>query len=65
MKKRTAIIAAVLATWASAFPLQAAEPSRVIANDKVWTSCTMILPIREKGSAGSPVRPVAIGVPGK
>ena len=36
-----------------------------IANDKVWTSCTMILPIREKGSAGSPVRPVAIGVPGK
>ena len=36
-----------------------------IANDKVWTSCTMILPQREKGSAGAAVRPVAIGVPGK
>ena len=36
-----------------------------IANDKVWTSCTMILPPREKGSAGAAVRPVAIGVPGK
>ena len=36
-----------------------------IANDKVWTSCAMILPIREKGSAGSPVRPVSIGVPAK
>jgi len=36
-----------------------------MAGDKVWTSCTMILPLREKGSAGSPVRPVAIGVPGR
>jgi kynurenine formamidase len=36
-----------------------------IANDKVWTSCTMILPQREKGSAGAAVRPVSIGVPGK
>lgn len=34
-----------------------------IAADKVWTSCTMILPLREQGHAGSPVRPVAIGVP--
>jgi kynurenine formamidase len=34
-----------------------------LAADKVWTSCTMILPLREKGAAGSPVRPVAIGVP--
>jgi kynurenine formamidase len=34
-----------------------------VARDKVWTSCTMILPAREKGAAGSPVRPVAIGVP--
>jgi kynurenine formamidase len=32
-----------------------------IANDKVWTACTMILPPREKGSAGAAVRPVAIG----
>ncbi len=36
-----------------------------MARDEVWTSCTMILPLREKGSAGSPVRPVAIGVPGR
>jgi kynurenine formamidase len=36
-----------------------------IARDKVWTSCTMILPLRELGHAGSPVRPVAIGVPRK
>ena len=36
-----------------------------IADAKVWTSCTMILPQREKGSAGAAVRPVAIGVPGQ
>lgn len=36
-----------------------------LANDKVWTSCTMILPLREKGGAGSAVRPVAIGEPGR
>ena len=36
-----------------------------LANDKVWTSCTMILPQREKGSAGAAVRPIAIGVAGK
>ena len=36
-----------------------------LAKDQVWTSCTMILPLREKGHAGSPVRPVAIGVPGQ
>ncbi len=32
-----------------------------IAADKVWTSCTIILPLRSRGGAGSPVRPVAIG----
>ena len=32
-----------------------------MANDRVYTACTMILPLREKGAAGSPVRPVAIG----
>ncbi|MFZ2652924.1 MAG: cyclase family protein [Burkholderiaceae bacterium] len=32
-----------------------------MAKDKVWTSCTMVLPLRERGSAGSPIRPVAIG----
>ena len=36
-----------------------------LANDKVWTACTMVLPQREKGSAGAAVRPIAIGVPGK
>lgn len=34
-----------------------------LARDRVYTSCTVILPLREKGAAGSPVRPVAIGVP--
>jgi kynurenine formamidase len=32
-----------------------------MARDRVWLSCTMILPLREKGAAGSAVRPVAIG----
>ncbi len=34
-----------------------------LARDKVWTSCTMILPLRSAGASGSPIRPVAIGVP--
>jgi len=33
-----------------------------LARDGVWTSCTMILPLRSAGGSGSPVRPVAIGV---
>jgi kynurenine formamidase len=36
-----------------------------LGKDKVWTSCTMILPLRARGHSGSPVRPVAIGVPGQ
>ena len=32
-----------------------------LAKDKVWSSCTMILPLRSAGGSGSPVRPVAIG----
>ena len=36
-----------------------------LAKDKVWTSCTIILPLRSRGGAGSPVRPVAIGAPGQ
>jgi kynurenine formamidase len=32
-----------------------------MARDRVWTSCTIILPLRVKGGSGSPVRPVAIG----
>jgi kynurenine formamidase len=34
-----------------------------LARDKVWLSCTVILPLRAQGNAGSPVRPVAIGAP--
>jgi kynurenine formamidase len=34
-----------------------------IAADKVWLSCTMILPLRSQGGSGSPVRPVSIGAP--
>jgi kynurenine formamidase len=34
-----------------------------LASDRVWTSCTIILPLRVKGGAGSLVRAVAIGVP--
>ncbi len=36
-----------------------------LAQDKVWLSCTFILPLRSQGGSGSPVRPVAIGVPGQ
>jgi len=36
-----------------------------MAKDKVWTSCTIILPLRSRGGSGSPVRPVAIGMPGQ
>jgi len=34
-----------------------------LARDKVWTSCTMVLAPLQKGAAGQPVRPVAIGAP--
>jgi kynurenine formamidase len=34
-----------------------------MAGDKVWLSCTIILPLRTQGASGSPVRPVAIGAP--
>ncbi len=35
-----------------------------LAADKVWTSCTIILPLRSSGGSGSRVRPVEIGAPG-
>ena len=35
-----------------------------LARDSVYESCTMILPLKSKGSAGSPIRPVAIGKSG-
>ncbi|HEY6556687.1 MAG TPA: cyclase family protein [Polyangiaceae bacterium] len=34
-----------------------------MAADGTWLSCTMILPLRERGGSGSPVRPVAFGSP--
>ena len=34
-----------------------------MAGDRVWTSCAMVLPSRDKGAAGAVVRPVAIGLP--
>jgi kynurenine formamidase len=36
-----------------------------LAADKVWVSCTMILPLRSQGGSGSPIRPVAIGAPAR
>ncbi|HEX2542636.1 MAG TPA: cyclase family protein [Caldimonas sp.] len=36
-----------------------------MARDRVWTSCAMVLPSRDKGAAGAVVRPVAIGIPGR
>jgi len=34
-----------------------------LAADKVWTSCTMVLPLRIQGVVGSQIRPVSIGAP--
>ena len=34
-----------------------------LARDRIWTSCTLILPARHKGAAGAEVRPVAVGLP--
>jgi kynurenine formamidase len=36
-----------------------------LARDRVWVSCTIILPLRVKGGCGSLVRPVAIGAPSR
>ncbi|HEX5092706.1 MAG TPA: cyclase family protein [Burkholderiales bacterium] len=52
---------------AAQFGIHALERTRLdeLARDHVWTSCTVILPLREAGATNSPVRPVAIGVPGQ
>ena len=34
-----------------------------MARDRVWTSCAMALPSRDRGAAGAVIRPVAIGLP--
>jgi len=36
-----------------------------MAGDRVWTSCAMVLPSRDKGAAGAVIRPVAVGRPGQ
>jgi kynurenine formamidase len=36
-----------------------------LARDQVSTSCTIVLPLREKGASGSAVRPIAVGAPGR
>lgn len=35
-----------------------------MVRDKVWTSCTIILPVKVVGASGAPVSPVSIGAPG-
>jgi kynurenine formamidase len=36
-----------------------------LARDRVWISCTVILPLRLAGCSGSPVRPISIGKPSR
>jgi kynurenine formamidase len=36
-----------------------------LARDQISTSCTIVLPLREKGASGSAVRPIAVGAPGR
>ena len=49
-------------TQAGMYQIQNAKLDE-LARDKVWTSCTMILPLRVQGGGGSLVRPIAIGTP--
>lgn len=49
-------------TQAGMYQMQNAKLDE-LARDKVWTSCTMILPLRVCGGGGSLVRPIAIGAP--
>jgi kynurenine formamidase len=50
-------------TQAGVYQIQNAKLDELAA-DKVWTSCTMVLPLRVYGGGGSLVRPIAIGAPG-
>lgn len=36
-----------------------------LADDEAWLSCTIVTPLRLVGAAGSAVRPIAIGIPGR
>jgi kynurenine formamidase len=49
-------------TQAGMYQIQNAKLDE-LARDRVWTSCTMILPLRVAGAGGSLVRPIAIGAP--
>jgi kynurenine formamidase len=49
-------------TQAGVYQIQNAKLDELAA-DKVWTSCTMVLPLRVYGGGGSLVRPIAIGAP--
>lgn len=49
-------------TQAGIYQIQNAKLDE-LARDRIWTSCTMVLPLRVRGGCGSLVRPVAIGKP--
>jgi kynurenine formamidase len=49
-------------TQAGMYQIQNAKLDE-LAHDRVWISCTMILPLRVSGAGGSLVRPIAIGAP--
>jgi kynurenine formamidase len=49
-------------TQAGMYQIQNAKLDE-LARDRVWTSCTVILPLRISGAGGSLVRPIAIGTP--
>jgi kynurenine formamidase len=49
-------------TQAGVYQIQNAKLDE-LARDKVWTACTMVLPLRIAGGGGSLVRPIAIGAP--
>lgn len=49
-------------TQAGMYQIQNAKLDE-LARDRVWTSCTIILPLRITGAGGSLVRPIAIGSP--
>jgi kynurenine formamidase len=51
-------------TQAGIYQIQNAKLD-ALAADKVWQSCTIVLPLRVCGGAGSLVRPIAIGKPGQ
>jgi kynurenine formamidase len=50
-------------TQAGIYQIQNAKLDELAA-DKVWLSCTIVLPLRVAGGGGSLVRPIAIGAPG-